>query len=125
MEVRATLRYVRVSPTRVRALARRVTGLPVDEALRVAQVGPGKAPFLVTKVLKSAIANAKNNAKLEGDHLKVKAAVVDEGPRMKRHWPRARGSASPILRRMSHIKIVLTDEAADQPAESSAGARKE
>jgi large subunit ribosomal protein L22 len=125
MEVRATLKYVRVSPTRVRALARRVTGLPVDEALRVAQVGPGKAPFLVTKVLKSAIANAKNNAKLEGDHLKVKAAVVNEGPRMKRHWPRARGSASPILRRMSHIRIVLTDEAGDQPAQSAAGSRKE
>ena len=56
------------------------------------------------------MANAENNAKLSAEDLRVKEALVDEGPALKRYWPRARGMVSPIRRRMSHVTIVLTDE---------------
>ena len=109
MDVITTARFVRSSPFKMRDLARRMQGLPANEALKVTQFSPRKGAFYLGKTLKSAIANAQNNAKLSVDGLKVKEAVVDEGPRLKRHWPRARGSVRPIYRRMCHIRIVLTD----------------
>ena len=109
MDVTATARFVRLSPLKARDLARRLSGLPVSEALKVTELSPRKAAALIGKTLKSAISNAENNADLQVDALRVKTAVVDEGPRMKRHWPRARGSASPIQKRMCHIRVVLTD----------------
>jgi large subunit ribosomal protein L22 len=71
---------------------------------------PKKAAFLIGKTLKSAVANAENNANLKPDGLVVKEATVGEGPTIKRIMARARGSASPILKRTSHIRIVLSDE---------------
>ena len=71
---------------------------------------PKKAAILINKTLKSAIANAENNANLKPDGLVVKEAVVGEGPTIKRMMARARGSGSQILKRTSHIRIVLTDE---------------
>lgn len=109
MEVSATMKFVRISPTKCRDLARRLCGKPVDEALKVTQMSERKGAFNLSKTLRSAIANAQNNAKLAPEDLWVAAAVVDEGPRLKRHWPRARGMASPIHKRTSHIKIVLSD----------------
>ena len=70
---------------------------------------PRKSARLIEKTLKSAIANATNNAKLAADVLVVKEAVANEGPRLKRFQPKARGSAGPIIKRLSHIRIVLTD----------------
>jgi large subunit ribosomal protein L22 len=109
MEVSATTKFVRLSPLKARDLARQVQGLPVAEALKIVNFSSKKAAFLIGKTLKSAIANAENNAKLAVDDLKVKMAVVDDGPRLKRYWPRARGSVRPIRRRMSNIKVILTD----------------
>ena len=71
---------------------------------------PKKAAALINKTLKSAVANAENNANLKVDGLVVKEAIVGEGPTMKRMMARARGSGSRILKRSSHIRIVLTDE---------------
>lgn len=110
MEVRSTYRYARISPFKVREVAREIQGLPVSAALDVLAFTPKKAAFLIGKTLKSAVANAENNANLKADGLVIKEAVVDEGPRLKRIIARARGSASRILKRTSHIRIVLSDE---------------
>ena len=109
MDVIAKNRYVRMSPTKVRDLARRVQGLSVVNALQVVDFSERKGARHLGKTLKSAIANAENNANLDVDKLMVKEAVVGDGPRMKRHWPRARGMVSPIIKRFCHIKVVLTD----------------
>ena len=109
MDVEAITRYARLSPTKARDLARRMTGLPVSEALQIVQFSERKAAALLAKTLKSAVANAEHNDELPVESLRVKTAVVDEGPRLKRYWPRARGGASPILKRTCHIRIVVTD----------------
>ncbi len=109
MEVKAISKYVRMSPSKARDLARRLTGMRVAEALRVTTVGERKAANEIGKTLKSAIANAENNADLSADDLLVKEALVDEGPRMKRFWPRARGMVRRIEKKMCHVRIVLTD----------------
>ena len=109
MDFRATTRYVRISPTKARDLARAITGIPVPKALEITQFTARKAAFLIGKTLKSAIANAENNDGLVADDLYVREAIVEEGPRIKRFRPVARGAAHPIQKRTSHIKIVLTD----------------
>lgn len=110
MEVRSTYKYARISAFKAREVTREIQGLPVSAALDLLTFTPKKAAFLITKTLKSAIANAENNANLKPDGLVVKEAIVGEGPTLKRIMARARGSASRILKRTSHIRIVLTDE---------------
>ena len=110
MEVRSIYRYARISPFKVREVTREIQGLPVSAALDVLSFTPKKAAFLIGKTLKSAVANAENNANLKVDGLVVKEAVVGEGPSFKRIMARARGSAARIIKRTSHIRIVLTDE---------------
>jgi large subunit ribosomal protein L22 len=109
MDVVAITKYAKVSSKKVRDLARRMRGLPVAEALKVADFSERKGAFLLGKTLKSAIANAENNAKLAVDGLTVREAVVEEGPTLRRYWPRARGMVSPIRKRTCHIRVVLTD----------------
>ena len=106
MEVRSTYKYARISPFKVREVTREIQGLPVSAALDLLAFTPKKAAFLIGKTLKSAIANAENNANLKPDGLVVKEATVGEGPTLKRIMARARGSASRILKRTSHIRIV-------------------
>jgi len=110
MEVRAIYKYAKISPFKVREVTREIQGLPVSAALDIVAYSPKKAAALVNKTLKSAVANAENNANLKVDGLVVKEAIVGEGPTMKRMMARARGSGSRILKRSSHIRIVLTDE---------------
>src|ERR1700676_1389090 len=110
MQVRSTYRYAKISPFKVREVTRAIQGLPVSAALDLVAFSPKKAAFLIAKTLKSAVANAENNANLRVDGLVVKEATVGEGPTMKRMMPRARGSGSRILKRSSHIRIILTDE---------------
>src|SRR5215469_11046166 len=110
MEIRSIHRYARISPFKAREVTREIQGLPVSAALDVLAFTPKKAALLINQTLKSAIANAENNANLKADGLVVKEAVVGEGPTFKRMMTRARGSGSRILKRTSHIRIVLTDE---------------
>ncbi|PYL07470.1 MAG: 50S ribosomal protein L22 [Verrucomicrobia bacterium] len=110
MEVRSIYKYARISPFKAREVTREIQGLPVSAALDLLAFTPKKAAFLINKTLKSAIANAENNANLKPDGLVVKEATVGEGPTLKRIMARARGSASQILKRTSHIRIVLSDE---------------
>ena len=125
MEVRAIYRYAKISPFKVREVTREIQGLPVSAALDVLAFTPKKAAFLIGKTLKSAVANAENNANLKVDGLVVKEAVVGEGPTMKRMMPRARGSGSRILKRTSHIRIVLTDEIPIETRETRKAKRKQ
>ena len=110
MEVRSVYKSARVSPKKARDVAREIQGLPVSDALNALTFTPRKAAFLINKTLKSAIANAENNHELAADGLVVKEAVVTDGPTFRRFKPRARGSASGIRKRTSHIKIILSDE---------------
>ena len=109
-EVTAITRNVRMSAQKGRPLARECQGKPLAEALKVVEFSPRKAAVVLGKTLRSAMANAKENAKLDVDTLQVSLCVFDEGMRMRRFWPRARGSASPIAKRLCHCKVVLTGE---------------
>ena len=110
MEIKAVSKYVRLSPTKARDLTRAITGKSVGEALRAVELNKRKAAVCIGKTLKSAIANAENNAELSADRLWVSQAVVENGPTISRYWPRARGSAAPIRKKTSHIRVTLTDE---------------
>lgn len=109
MEVTAITRNVRISARKARPLAREVQGLLATEALKVVDFNPRKSAEILAQTLRSAIANAKNNANLDVDTLTVKLAVFDQAASLRRFWPRARGSASPIQKKLSHVKVVLTD----------------
>lgn len=124
MQVSSTYRYAKISPFKAREVTRAIQGLPVSAALDVVAFSPKKAAALVSKTLKSAIANAENNANLRADGLVVKEATVGEGPTMKRMMARARGSGSRILKRSSHIRITLTDEIEIKKREKKTGAKK-
>ena len=125
MEVRSIYKYARISPFKVREVTREIQGLPVSAALDLLAFTPKKAAFLIGKTLKSAIANAENNANLKPDGLVVKEAIVGEGPTLKRIMPRARGSASRILKRTSHIRIVLSDEVPIETREARKAKQKQ
>ncbi len=124
MEVRSIYRYAKISPFKVREVTREIQGLPVSAALDLLAFTPKKAAFLINKTLKSAIANAENNANLKVEGLVVKEAIVGEGPTMKRMMARARGSGSRILKRSSHIRIILTDEIPIETRETRKAKRK-
>jgi large subunit ribosomal protein L22 len=125
MEVRSIYRYARISPFKVREVTRAIQGLPVSAALDLLAFTPKKAAVLINKTLKSAVANAENNANLKVEGLVVKEAVVGEGPTIKRMMPRARGSGSKILKRTSHIRIILTDEIAIENRETRKARKKQ
>lgn len=124
MEVRSTYRYAKISPFKVREVTREIQGLPVSTALDIVAFSPKKAAALINKTLKSAVANAENNANLRVDGLVVKEATVGEGPTMKRMMARARGSGSRILKRSSHIRIILTDEIEIKTRDKKKGGKK-
>src|ERR1041385_3438590 len=119
MEVRSIHRYARISAFKAREVTREIQGLPVSAALDILAFTPKKAAILVNQTLKSAIANAENNANLKADGLVAKGAVVGEGPTFKRMQTRARGGRAQMLKGTSHIRIVLTDEKPEK-AESKA-----
>jgi large subunit ribosomal protein L22 len=103
----AIARAVRISPTKVRRVADLVRGLDVDDALSTCQFAPQAASEPVYKVLASAVANAENTDNLKRGDLYVSQIFVDEGMTMRRIRPRAKGSASRILKRASHITVVV------------------
>jgi large subunit ribosomal protein L22 len=110
MQVQAITKNVRMSARKVREVTRQIQGLSALQAQAVLSVVPRKSAQLVAKTLKSAMANAENNHGAKPEALKVREAVAGNATSLKRFMPRARGSAGPILKRNSHIKIVLSDE---------------
>ncbi len=115
MQIKSIYKYARISAFKAREVAREIQGLPVAAALDIIAFSPKKAAAMIGKTLKSAIANAENNANLRVDNLVIKEAIIGEGPTLKRSQPKARGSAGPIRKRTSHIRIVLTDEVEIKP----------
>lgn len=103
----AKLRYLRVAPRKVRAVAGLLRGLSVNEAEAQLLVNPRRPAKPLLKLLRSAVTNAKNNKHLDPQKLFVKIIMVDQGPMLKRYLPRARGSASEIQKKMSHVTIIL------------------
>ncbi|MDR0846682.1 MAG: 50S ribosomal protein L22 [Lactobacillales bacterium] len=110
LSAKATAKTVRVSPRKARLVIDLVRGKNVGEAISILKFSPNKAAGVIEKVLLSAIANAENNFDLEVEKLVLTEAYVNEGPTMKRFRPRAKGSASPINKRTSHITVVVTEK---------------
>ncbi|MEC7833235.1 MAG: 50S ribosomal protein L22 [Pseudomonadota bacterium] len=109
MDTQAIIKYQRISAQKCRLVADSVRGLKVDRALEFLNFTNKKASRLILKVLKSAVANAETNNSVDIDDLKIKNVLVDEGPVQKRFMPRARGRVNQILKRSSHITVIVTD----------------
>lgn len=109
MEVKASVRNVRIAPRKVRLVLDLVRGKDVKEAAAILKFTPKGAAPVVGKLLKSAVANATNNNNLEESKLYIKTCYADDGVTLKRWMPRAKGSAAQILKRSSHITIVLDE----------------
>jgi len=113
METAAKLKFARISPQKCRLVADQVRGLPVEKALDILKFSPKKASGLLGKVLESAIANAEHNEGADIDELSITQVYVDAGPVMKRIRPRAKGRANRILKRTSHITLMVGDGGRD------------
>lgn len=110
MEARAVLRYLRMSPRKVRPVADLVRGRSVEEALGVLSVTPRAAAQPLAKLIRSALANAMQMGEgVEADRLYVKRITVDQGPTLRRYRPRAMGRVGIIRKRTSHITVVLEE----------------
>ncbi len=109
MQVKAVAKYIRISPQKARLVADQIRGLSVGQALELLQFSPKKAAKPIKKTLESAIANAENNEGADIDELRVETAYIDEGPTLKRWRPRAKGRASSIFKRTSHITVAVGD----------------
>ena len=110
MESKAVAKFVRIAPRKARQVIDLIRGKRVSDAETILKFTPRFSAEVIGKVLKSAIANAENNHKLQRDQLIVSEAYVDQGPTMKRFMPRAQGRASMIHKRTSHITIVLAEK---------------
>jgi len=104
-------RFARISPTKVRPVINTIRGENVQDALNILKFSPQRAAGMISKTLASAVASA-NEAEADVENLRVVEARVDEGPRMKRIQPKDRGRAHPILKRFSHIVVVVDEEKA-------------
>ncbi len=108
--VRASARYVRIAPRKVRLIADQVRGMQIEKARALLQFSPRGAAEDIHKLINSAASNAENNHDLIADEMKVAEITVDEGPTLKRFRPRALGRATPIHKRTSHIAVALSPE---------------
>ena len=111
MEARAIARHVRVSPRKADRVLRLIRGLPVDRAEETLVLTTRPIARRIGKILKSAVSNAKvSQEKVDVDTLRVKTAIAGAGPTLKRFLPRAQGRATPILKRTSHITIIVGND---------------
>jgi large subunit ribosomal protein L22 len=110
MKVRAVSKDTGISPRKVRLLVDLVRGKKVDEALALLKFAPTPTARVVAKVVKSAVANAENNFQLSPSDLKIVTIFADEARTLKRFRPRSRGRVSPILKRSSHITVIVAGE---------------
>ncbi len=111
MEAKAITRHVRISPQKARLVADVIRGKKVEEALTILDFMPKKAARLITKTLKSVLANAEDTQRVDVDRLYVSRITVDGGATLKRFLPRAHGRATPLRKRTSHITIIVDERA--------------
>ena len=109
MEAKAIAKYVRMSPRKARLVANLIKGKDIQEAEAILRYTPNKAAKVIQKVLLSATANAENNLELDRENLVVKAAIIDQGPSIKRIKPRAQGRADRMVHRTSHVTVVVAE----------------
>ncbi|PIS05442.1 MAG: 50S ribosomal protein L22 [Candidatus Buchananbacteria bacterium CG10_big_fil_rev_8_21_14_0_10_42_9] len=114
---RARLSRLRISPRKVRLVVDMVRGLPVEQALDQLNFSAKAAARPVHKLIKSAVANAEHNQNLSVGNLFIKTITVDDGPTLKRYKPRAMGRATPIRKRTSHVKLILSEIKASKKTE--------
>ena len=112
MEVRAVSKYVRISPRKVHKVIGAVKGKPVESGIQTLNFMPQKAASLLEKIVRSAVANADHNADVDIDLLVIRNIIADQGPTLKRWKARARGRGTRILKRTSHITVILAEETA-------------
>ena len=112
MDVKASGKYMRISPQKVRRIVGTVKGKPVESGMSMLKFMPQKAAQMVEKIVRSAVANADQNPDVDVDALVIKNIIVDEGPMLKRFRPRARGRATRILKRTSHITVIVGEASA-------------
>ena len=110
MRTESSLKHARISAQKARLVADQIRGVKVERALELMEFSNKKAGSILKKLLDSAIANAEHNEGADIDELKVAAVTVDEGPTMKRMRARAKGRGNRILKRTSHITVVVADE---------------
>lgn len=110
MEAKAVGKYIRISPQKARLVADVVRGMGVDKALTTLRFMPKKGAGILRKVIESAVANATQNDQIDVDTLYIKKIFIDGGPSLKRISPRAMGRATGIIKRTSHITVVLDEE---------------
>ena len=110
MEVRAVSKYVRISPQKVRKVAGGLKGKPVESGLQKLKFMPQKAANILEKVIRSAVANADQNADIDIDLLVIRNITADQGPTLKRWKARARGRGTRVLKRTSHITVILAEK---------------
>ena len=110
MQARAIAKYVRISPRKVRQVVNLIRGKKVSEAMAILTFTTKGSTEPVTKVLKSAVANAEHNLELVADNLFINEIYVNEGPTLKRIKPRAQGRADQIRKRTSHITVVVGEK---------------
>ncbi|GBD27411.1 50S ribosomal protein L22 [bacterium HR30] len=112
MEARSVVKYVRISPRKLRLVADLVRGKRVEQALHILQFTPKRGARILAKALRSAVANAEQKeSRVDVDALIVATVTVDGGPTLKRFLPRAHGRATPIRKRTSHLTVVVSDRA--------------
>ena len=109
MATLAKLKNAKIAPQKMRLVADQIRGLPVEEAINLLKFSNKKAAAIIKKVLESAIANAEHNDGADVDELNVTHIIVDAGPTMKRWRARARGRASKILKRTSHVTVAVEE----------------
>jgi len=110
MESNAVAKYVRISPQKARLVMNQIRGKRVEEALNMLKFAPQKGAGLISKLINSAVANAQQSSDVDVDNLFIKKIYADEGPMLKRIIPRASGRATRILKRTSHLTVVLNDK---------------
>ena len=109
METKAVAKYIRIAPRKVRIVLDLIRGKNVAEAFAILKFTPKAGADVVEKVLRSAVANAENNFDMDVDKLFVKTAFADQGPTLKRIHPRSRGQAFKILKRTSHVTVIVEE----------------
>lgn len=111
METYAIAKYIRISPQKMRLVVDQIRGKSIEKALEILEYSNKKAAGPIKKTLESAVANAEHNEGADIDELLISKAMVDEGPTLKRFRARAKGRGTRILKRTSHIRIAVSDDA--------------
>ncbi|MCH4157565.1 MAG: 50S ribosomal protein L22 [Acidaminococcaceae bacterium] len=110
MEVKATAKYIRIAPRKIRIVMNLIRGKSIREAFAILKFTPKVGSEVIEKVLRSAVANAEHNNDMDVEKMFVSSCSVDQGPTLKRIHPRSRGQAFKILKRSSHVTVAVSEK---------------